>query len=89
MAVEALDPEVCANPITGEIPATESQKFGRDPVTLILGTAASTFMPDAHPPPSSMSASTLSSFTTSCAITALWRKASPDRGRPLPIYAAR
>ncbi len=38
MTVEAFDPEVRANPTTEEIPATESQKSGQDPVTLHLGT---------------------------------------------------
>ena len=38
MTVEAFDPEMRANPTTEEIPATESQKFGQDPVTLNLGT---------------------------------------------------
>ena len=35
--VEAFDPEVCANPTTGEVPAVESQKSGQDPVILNLG----------------------------------------------------
>ncbi len=38
MTVEAFDAEVRVNPTIEETPATESEKFAQDPVTLNLGT---------------------------------------------------